>query len=149
MVVQNENCFRLNHLDNSWDIDVYIANGGYEVWKKVVAGEIEPNEIIEEVKTSNIRGRGGAGFPTGLKWSFMNRFAPGQKYIVCNSDEGEPGTFKDRDILRYNPHALVEGMAIAAYVIGASAGYNYIRGEFWEPISALTMLLNKHVRQAC
>jgi NADH-quinone oxidoreductase subunit F len=80
-----------------------------------------------------LRGRGGAGFPTGLKWSFMPRKAPGQKYIVCNSDEGEPGTFKDRDILRYNPHALIEGMAIAGYTIGATVGYNYIRGEFWEP----------------
>ena len=129
----NECCYRLNHLDQSWDIDVYMANGGYEVWKKVLAGEITPQEIIDEVKTSNIRGRGGAGFPTGLKWSFMNRHAPGPKYILCNSDEGEPGTFKDRDILRYNPHQLVEGMMIAGYVIGASAGYNYIRGEFWQP----------------
>ncbi|BBP46361.1 NADH-quinone oxidoreductase subunit F [Thiosulfatimonas sediminis] len=133
MVHQNENCFRLNHLERSYDIDVYMANGGYEVWKKVVTGELEPTEIIEQVKASGIRGRGGAGFPTGLKWSFMNRNAPGQKYIVCNSDEGEPGTFKDRDIHRYNPHALVEGMMIAGYVIGASQGYNYIRGEFWEP----------------
>ncbi|MBO1927413.1 NADH-quinone oxidoreductase subunit NuoF [Thiomicrorhabdus sp. 6S2-11] len=133
MVYQNENCFRLNDQERSYDIDVYMANGGYEIWKKVLAGELEPAEIIEQVKASNIRGRGGAGFPTGLKWSFMNREAPGQKYIVCNSDEGEPGTFKDRDIHRYNPHALVEGMMIAGYVIGASEGYNYIRGEFWEP----------------
>jgi len=129
----NECCYRLNHLDRSWDIDVYMANGGYEIWKKVLAGEITPQEIIDEVKTSNIRGRGGAGFPTGLKWSFMNRHAPGPKYILCNSDEGEPGTFKDRDILRYNPHQLIEGMMIAGFVIGANAGYNYIRGEFWEP----------------
>lgn len=133
MMHQNECCFRLNHLDRSWDIDVYIANGGYEVWRKVLAGELDPQEIIEEVKASGIRGRGGAGFPTGLKWSFMNRYAPGEKYILCNSDEGEPGTFKDRDIIRYNPHQLAEGMMIAAYVIGASVGYNYIRGEFWEP----------------
>ncbi len=129
----NECCYRLNHLDKSWDIETYMANGGYEVWKKVLAGELTPQEIIDEVKTSNIRGRGGAGFPTGLKWSFMNRHAPGPKYILCNSDEGEPGTFKDRDILRYNPHQLVEGMMIAGYVIGANVGYNYIRGEFWEP----------------
>jgi len=133
MVHQNENCYRLNHLEKSWDIKTYIDNGGYEVWKRVLAGDLMPQEIIDEVKISNIRGRGGAGFPTGLKWSFMNRNAPGDKYIVCNSDEGEPGTFKDRDILRYNPHALVEGMMIAGYVIGASSGYNYIRGEFWEP----------------
>jgi len=133
MVHQNENCYRLNHLEKSWDIKTYIDNGGYEVWKRVLAGDLMPQEIIDEVKISNIRGRGGAGFPTGMKWSFMNRNAPGDKYIVCNSDEGEPGTFKDRDILRYNPHALVEGMMIAGYVIGASSGYNYIRGEFWEP----------------
>lgn len=144
MMHQNECCFRLNHLDRSWDIDVYIANGGYEVWKKVLAGELDPQEIIEEVKASGIRGRGGAGFPTGLKWSFMNRYAPGEKYILCNSDEGEPGTFKDRDIIRYNPHQLAEGMMIAAYVIGASAGYNYIRGEFWEPY----MRFNDAVNQA-
>ena len=143
MAVQNENCYRLNHLENSWDIETYVANGGYEVWKKVLAGELEPADIIEEVKTSNIRGRGGAGFPTGLKWSFMNRYAPGEKYIVCNSDEGEPGTFKDRDILRYNPHALVEGMMIAGYVIGACAGYNYIRGEFWEPYKRFTNAIDQ------
>jgi len=143
MVHQSENCFRLNHLERSYDIDVYMENGGYEVWKKVVSGELTPPEIIEEVKASNIRGRGGAGFPTGLKWSFMNREAPGQKYIVCNSDEGEPGTFKDRDIHRYNPHALVEGMMIAGYVIGASQGYNYIRGEFWEPYQVFKNAINQ------
>jgi NADH-quinone oxidoreductase subunit F len=86
--------------------------------------------VIENIKASNLRGRGGAGFPTGLKWSFMPRQAPGQKYIVCNSDESEPGTCKDRDILRFNPHALVEGMAIAGFAIGATVGYNYMRGEF-------------------
>ncbi|MDX1796422.1 MAG: NADH-quinone oxidoreductase subunit NuoF [Hydrogenovibrio sp.] len=143
MIPQNECCYRLNHLENSWDIDTYVANGGYEVWKKVLAGEISPQEIIDEVKTSNIRGRGGAGFPTGLKWSFMNRNAPGPKYILCNSDEGEPGTFKDRDILRYNPHQLVEGMMIAGYVIGACAGYNYIRGEFWEPYKRFDNAVNQ------
>ena len=91
--------------------------------------------MIEELKLSNLRGRGGAGFPTGLKWSFMPRSAPVQKYIVCNSDEGEPGTCKDRDILRFNPHQVIEGMAIAGYCIGATVGYNYIRGEFFEPIA--------------
>lgn len=143
MIPQNENCYRLNHLENSWDIDTYVANGGYEVWKKVLAGELTPQEIIDEVKTSGIRGRGGAGFPTGLKWSFMNRNAPGPKYILCNSDEGEPGTFKDRDIMRYNPHQLVEGMMIAGYVIGACAGYNYIRGEFWEPYKRFDNAINQ------
>ncbi|AEG31414.1 NADH-quinone oxidoreductase subunit NuoF [Thiomicrospira cyclica] len=134
----NQCCYRNNHLDRSWDIDVYIAQGGYEVWKRVLAGELSPQEIIDEVKTSNLRGRGGAGFPTGLKWSFMNRHAPGPKYLLCNSDESEPGTFKDRDIMRYNPHQLIEGMMIAGYVIGANAGYNYIRGEFWEPYKRFT-----------
>lgn len=137
-IPQNECCYRIIHLENSWDIETYIANGGYEIWKKVLAGDLTPQDIIDEVKASNIRGRGGAGFPTGLKWSFMNRHAPGPKYIVCNSDESEPGTFKDRDIIRYNPHQLIEGMMIAGYVIGAHAGYNYIRGEFWEPYKRFT-----------
>jgi hypothetical protein len=89
-------------------------------------------EVINEVKKSVLRGRGGAGFPTGLKWSFMPRSFPGDKYVVCNSDEGEPGTFKDRDILRYNPHSVIEGMVIAGYAMGAARGYNYIHGEVWE-----------------
>ncbi len=129
----NEVCFRTLHLDKPWSIKTYKENGGYEVWEKIVQENTSPEEIINELKTSALRGRGGAGFPTGLKWSFMPRGIPGDKYIVCNSDEGEPGTFKDRDILRYNPHQLIEGMAIAAYTMGANAGYNYIRGEFWEP----------------
>jgi NADH-quinone oxidoreductase subunit F len=97
-----------------------------------LAEQTPPDDILTEMKLSALRGRGGAGFPTGLKWSFMPRMYPGQKYLVCNSDEGEPGTFKDRDILRYNPHALIEGMAIAAYVMGISRGYNYIHGEIFE-----------------
>jgi len=129
----NEVCFRTLHMDKPWSLESYLSVGGYEQLKKILTEKIPPEDIIEELKTSALRGRGGAGFPTGLKWSFMPRTAPGQKYIVCNSDEGEPGTCKDRDILRYNPHQLVEGMIIAGYCIGASAGYNYIRGEFWEP----------------
>ncbi|MDH5300440.1 MAG: NADH-quinone oxidoreductase subunit NuoF [Gammaproteobacteria bacterium] len=129
----NEVCFSTLHLDKPWTLQTYQSTGGYEAWKKILREKTSAEDIINEVKTSVIRGRGGAGFPTGLKWSFMPRNASGQKYIVCNSDEGEPGTFKDRDILRYNPHALVEGMAIAGYTIGATRGYNYIRGEFWEP----------------
>ncbi len=129
----NQVCFRNNHLENSWTLETYQSNGGYEVLKKILSEQTPAEEVIEEIKTSGLRGRGGAGFPTGIKWSFMPRNAPGQKYIVCNSDEGEPGTCKDRDILRYNPHQLIEGMIIAGYCIGASAGYNYIRGEFWEP----------------
>jgi NADH-quinone oxidoreductase subunit F len=126
-------CFRTLQFDQPWTLENYRKVGGYSVWEKILKEKTPPEEIIEELKTSALRGRGGAGFPTGLKWSFMPRQAPGQKYIVCNSDEGEPGTCKDRDILRYNPHQLIEGMAIAGYVIGATAGYNYIRGEFWEP----------------
>ncbi|MCK4863990.1 MAG: NADH-quinone oxidoreductase subunit NuoF [Gammaproteobacteria bacterium] len=129
----NEVCFRTLHMDKPWTLENYLSVGGYEQLKKILKEKIPPEQIIEELKTSSLRGRGGAGFPTGLKWSFMPRTAPGQKYIICNSDEGEPGTCKDRDILRYNPHQLVEGMIIAGYCIGASKGYNYIRGEFWEP----------------
>jgi len=129
----NETCFRTLHLDKPWTLATYAGNGGYEAWRKILKNKTAPEEIIAELKKSSLRGRGGAGFPTGLKWSFMPRSAPGQKYIVCNSDEGEPGTCKDRDILRFNPHAVIEGMAIAGYTIGATVGYNYIRGEFWEP----------------
>jgi NADH-quinone oxidoreductase subunit F len=129
----NDVCFRTLHLDKPWTLANYRSVGGYSVWEKILKEKTSPDSIIAELKTSALRGRGGAGFPTGLKWSFMPRNVEGQKYVVCNSDEGEPGTCKDRDILRYNPHQLVEGMAIAGYTIGASKGYNYIRGEFWEP----------------
>jgi len=128
--VANEVCFRNLHLPEPWTLKTYQGTGGYAAWRKILAEKTAPDDIIKEVKTSALRGRGGAGFPTGLKWSFMSRNAPGQKYIVCNSDEAEPGTFKDRDILRYNPHALIEGMAIAGYTIGATVGYNFMRGEF-------------------
>ena len=129
----NEVCFRTLHKDRPWRLETYQSEGGYEALKKILGEKTAQEEVIETVKQSGLRGRGGAGFPTGLKWSFINRTAPGDKYVVCNSDEGEPGTFKDRDILRYNPHALIEGMIICGYAIGALAGYNYIRGEFWEP----------------
>ena len=129
----NEVCFRNMDLDRPWLLEQYKSRGGYEVLTKILTEKISPEDVIEEVKKSGLRGRGGAGFPTGLKWSFISRNAPGQKFVVCNSDEGEPGTFKDRDILRYNPHQLIEGMIIAGYAIGATRGYNYIRGEFWEP----------------
>lgn len=116
----------------NWGLDDYVARGGYSVLKKILAEKTNPDDIIAEMKLSALRGRGGAGFPTGLKWSFMPRQYPGQKYLVCNTDEGEPGTFKDRDIIRYNPHALIEGMTIAAYTMGISRGYNYIHGEIFE-----------------
>jgi NADH-quinone oxidoreductase subunit F len=116
----------------NWRLADYEARGGYQGLKKILAEKIAPDAVIAEVKKSALRGRGGAGFPSGLKWSFMPRTFPGQKYLVCNSDEGEPGTFKDRDILRYNPHVVIEGMIIAGYATGASVGYNYIHGEIWE-----------------
>ena len=129
----NEVCFQTLQYDPPHSLETYLKVGGYQAWRKILREKTPPETIIGELKTSALRGRGGAGFPTGLKWSFMPRNAPGQKFIVCNSDEGEPGTFKDRDILRYNPHSVIEGMAIAAYATGAAVGYNYIRGEFWEP----------------
>ncbi len=129
----NQVCFTTKQFgDKAHTLESYLQIGGYEAWKKILAERITPEAIIEEIKASGLRGRGGAGFPTGMKWSFMPRTMPGQKYIVCNSDESEPGTCKDRDILRFNPHALVEGMAIAGYAIGATVGYNYMRGEFMD-----------------
>lgn len=116
-----------------WTLASYRERGGYEAWEKVLKNQTPREEIIETLKASGLRGRGGAGFPTGLKLSFMPRDAQGQKYIVCNSDESEPGTFKDRDILRFNPHQVIEGMALAGYAIGATVGFNYIRGEYYEP----------------
>jgi NADH-quinone oxidoreductase subunit F len=116
----------------NWRLVDYVKRGGYEALKKILTTGMKPEDVIAEVKASGLRGRGGAGFPTGLKWSFMPRAFPGQKYLVCNSDEGEPGTFKDRDILRFNPHIVIEGMAIAAYAMGISVGYNYIHGEIFE-----------------
>jgi NADH-quinone oxidoreductase subunit F len=126
----NEVCYRTLGLDRPWSIETYLSVGGYEAWKKILAGQMTADQVIDEVKKSGLRGRGGAGFPAGLKWTFMPRNAPGQKYMVCNSDESEPGTCKDRDILRFNPHALIEGMAIAGFATGATVGYNYLRGEF-------------------
>ena len=135
-----DTCFHGRHISpqilagltpDGWTIKDYVARGGYEALKKVVR-TMKPEEVIAEIKASGLRGRGGAGFPTGLKWSFMPAKLPIQKYLVCNSDEGEPGTFKDRDILRYNPHIVIEGMAIAAYAMGVTRGYNYIHGEIWE-----------------
>jgi NADH-quinone oxidoreductase subunit F len=122
----------LEGLDGSnWHLKDYVKRGGYESLRRILTEGITPEQVIAELKASSLRGRGGAGFPTGLKWSFMPRQFPGQKYLVCNTDEGEPGTFKDRDIIRYNPHALIEGMAIGAYAMGITVGYNYIHGEIW------------------
>ncbi|MCY3729916.1 MAG: NADH-quinone oxidoreductase subunit NuoF [Rhodospirillaceae bacterium] len=136
MPESNQVCFATLRFEREpWSLGHYLEVGGYEAWRRVLAGEWTPAALIEEVKASGLRGRGGAGFPTGLKWSFMPRDTGGQKYLVCNSDESEPGTCHDREILRYNPHALIEGMAIAGYAMGATVGYNYIRGEFLgEPV---------------
>jgi len=118
--------------DQPWTLENYLKVGGWEAWKNILAGNTTPEDVIAEVKASGLRGRGGAGFPTGLKWSFMPANYDGPKYVVCNSDESEPGTCKDRDILRYNPHALIEGLAIACYVMRCKVAYNYIRGEFMD-----------------
>jgi NADH-quinone oxidoreductase subunit F len=125
-------CSWTQELVDPASLATYVANGGYQALRRILTEKMPGDNIIAELKTSALRGRGGAGFPTGLKWSFMPRAFPGDKYIVCNSDEGEPGTFKDRDILRYNPHQLIEGMAIAGYVLGARVGYNYIHGEIFD-----------------
>ncbi len=137
-----ESCFHGRHIQpqiyagltsaEGWNVKAYEAREGYAALRKILAEKLTPEQVIAEVKSSALRGRGGAGFPTGLKWSFMPRTFPGQKYLVCNSDEGEPGTFKDRDILRYNPHIVIEGMIIAAYAMGITVGYNYIHGEVWD-----------------
>ncbi len=139
-----QSCFHGRHINpqilagldgHNWRLKDYEARGGYQALRRILGqggGEsMTPDQVTAEVKASGLRGRGGAGFPTGLKWSFMPRQFPGQKYLVCNSDEGEPGTCKDRDILQYNPHSVIEGMAIAAYAMGISVGYNYIHGEIF------------------
>ena len=124
--------YQTRNLDTPWSLDTYKSIGGYQALEKILREKISPEDIVEMVKQSGLRGRGGAGFPTGLKWSFMPKNTGKPTYLVCNSDESEPGTCKDRDILRFNPHALVEGMIIAGYAIGATAGYNYMRGEFMD-----------------
>jgi NADH-quinone oxidoreductase subunit F len=116
----------------NWRLGDYEKRDGYSALKRIINDKVKPEDVIAELKRSALRGRGGAGFPTGLKWSFMPRQFPGPKYVVCNSDEGEPGTCKDRDLLRYNPHSVIEGMIIAGYAMSATAGYNYIHGEIWE-----------------
>ena len=148
-----QTCFHDRHIDpqiyadlngGNWSLKDYEARGGYQALRKVLGKDgsapdaetgvsgMTQDQVIATVKESSLRGRGGAGFPSGLKWSFMPRQFPGQKYLVCNSDEGEPGTCKDRDILMYNPHAVIEGMAIAAYAMGITVGYNYIHGEIFQ-----------------
>lgn len=143
MQQQNQVCFRTLGFDEPWSLDTYLKVGGYSALQKILKEKISPDAIIADLKAAGLRGRGGAGFPTGLKWSFMPRNSTKQKYVLCNSDEGEPGTFKDRDILRYNPHQVIEGMIIAGYVMGATVGYNYLRGEFIEPFERMEQALSE------
>ena len=151
-----QTCFNGRHLQpqiyadlngRNWSLADYEARGGYAALRKILGadggGGMTPDQVIAEVKLSGLRGRGGAGFPTGLKWSFMPRQFPGQKYLVCNSDEGEPGTCKDRDILMFNPHIVIEGMAIAAYAMGITVGYNYIHGEIFEVYDRFEVALER------
>jgi NADH-quinone oxidoreductase subunit F len=114
---------------NSFTLDFYLAREGYDGLKKALA--MTPDQVVDQVKASGLRGRGGAGFPTGMKWQFVDRKSPNPKYIACNADESEPGTFKDHLLMERNPHLLIEGCAIACYAIGAKVAYIYIRGEFF------------------
>ncbi|MFP4648015.1 MAG: NADH-quinone oxidoreductase subunit NuoF [Halorhodospira sp.] len=126
----NRVCYTTLGYDEPWSLETYRKVGGYQALERVLRTPMSAQAVIDEVKQSALRGRGGAGFPPGIKWGFMPRESAGQKYLICNSDESEPGTCKDRDILRFNPHAVVEGMVIAGYAMGATVGYNYLRGEF-------------------
>ncbi len=140
----NEICFRTRHLEKPWTLATYQSAGGYVQWKKILSEKLPPEKIVETLKLSALRGRGGAGFPTGLKWSFIKHDLPGQKYVLCNADESEPGTCKDRDILRYNPHQIIEGIVIGCYAMGATVGYCYIRGEFFgEPYESFETALEE------
>jgi NADH-quinone oxidoreductase subunit F len=140
-----QTCFHGRHISpqilagldgRNWRLQDYQARGGYQALRKVLGKDggagLTPDQVIATVKESGLRGRGGAGFPTGLKWSFMPRQYAGPKFLMCNSDEGEPGTCKDREILQFNPHIVIEGMLIAAYAMGIGTGYNYIHGEIFQ-----------------
>ena len=144
MLKLNQVCYRTKDIPNTkepWSLENYKSIGGYSVLYDILENKKDPQIIIDELKASGLRGRGGAGFPSGLKWSFLNRNLPVQKYIVANCDESEPGTCKDREILLFNPHQLIEGMIIAGYTMGATVGYNYLRGEFYEPFCRMEQAL--------
>lgn len=115
----------------NWTLADYVSRGGYRQIERILGERLSREAIVAEVGASGLRGRGGAGFPTAIKWGFMPKSPTGQSYLICNADESEPGTFKDRDILRYNPHAVIEGMLIAAYAMHVTVGYIYIHGEIW------------------
>jgi len=131
---QNQVCYTTLQFDEPWTYENYLKIGGFKAWQRILDEKLTPEDVVDIVKESGLRGRGGAGFPTGLKWSFMPKESP-QSYFVVNSDESEPGTCKDRDLIRFNPHALVEGMLIGCYAIRASVGYNYMRGEFMDEVN--------------
>ena len=116
-------------MKDSHKLDVYVMQGGYQALHKALK-EMTPESIIEEVKKSSLRGRGGAGFPTGMKWSFVPKDSPKPKYVICNADESEPGTCKDRPLMEMDPHQLIEGMVIAGRAINSHQGFIYIRGEY-------------------
>jgi len=126
---------RARGVPNSRSINTYTQLGGYRACKKALG--MEPHEVIAEVRAAGVRGRGGAGFPAGVKWGFIPKETSKPKYLICNADESEPGTFKDREIIRVDPHMLIEGIIIASYAIGASTSYIYIRGEFTEEAKIL------------
>ena len=131
----------------NWGLKDYEARGGYRALRKIIDEKISPDTIIAELKKSALRGRGGAGFPAGLKWSFMPRQYSGQKYMVCNSDEGEPGTFKDRVLLASHADMVFEGMTLCALVIGAGKGMLYLRGEYRYLLDHLNAVLERRRRR--
>ena len=142
-MIENAVCYRTKGLEEPWSLKTYESIGGYQSLRKILTEKTPPEQIIAELKASGLRGRGGAGFPTGLKWSFVSRNTPRQRYVLCNSDESEPGTFKDRDILLHNPHQLLEGIAIACYTMNATVAYNLMRGEFWDPFNRCEQALRE------
>jgi len=135
-------CFPALQSKTRASLDAYLEDGGYQSLKQALDG-MAPAEVAAVVKASGLRGRGGAGFPTGMKWGFLPRQTEKPVYLVCNADEGEPGTFKDRDILRYAPHQLIEGMLLTCFAIGAKTGYIYIRGEFRAEAAAVEKALDE------
>ncbi|MGE5624555.1 MAG: NADH-quinone oxidoreductase subunit NuoF [Bacillota bacterium] len=148
MTLLNQVCYRTLQFKEPWTYENYLKVDGYKAWRKILKEKPAPEAVVEEMKASGLRGRGGAGFPTGVKWSFMPKAPTGPSYVVCNSDESEPGTCKDRDILRFNPHALIEGMAIAGYAMRCKTGYNYIRGEFMdEPYERVEQALKEAYKE--
>jgi bidirectional [NiFe] hydrogenase diaphorase subunit len=136
-----ENCGKIN----AESIEEYIAAGGYEALAKVLT-ELQPHGVIEEIRKSGLRGRGGAGYPTGLKWGIVRKAQSEQKFVVCNADEGDPGAFMDRSVLEGDPHRILEGMAIAGYAVGAGQGYIYIRAEYPLAIDRLKLAIKQAER---